>query len=399
MHEGDDVFETLHGSEVDQTEFESVVGSYFGHGYYATPQEIYHGKTQKGCALRVLYDADGKLIGARTGPDADASHIDELRAKIEEELLKAGNAKVRRLVFFTSVPTTGYFRYRDLFQIVPVPPEAPRPKFIFGHHPFFLEFKVVSSSNLSITNFRVQRISREVELLLSSLLDYRIWTIGQETRHHWSLEISETDGVLPCKFLQEGYYWDGAVLELDDFSSPDGAEPLDSIDPSEYFSSRGITIDRKLDVSADFTSQLDKFYALSREDQDIFLRASYWFQHAHTVFTYSKSGSFVALVCAIEALMPSPQHITQCPHCKQMLGPGPTKQFVDFVEALIPGGTIPETERRRFYRMRSGLSHGGKLLAADHGAWGFTPKQLVEGHDARTMWQIVHVVVHNWLAT
>ena len=40
-------------------------------------------------------------------------------------------------------------------------------------------------------------------------------------------------------------------------------------------------------------------------------------------------------------------------------------------------------DRKRFYWTRSALAHGGKLLAADHNVWGFTPKQLGEDMDAR----------------
>jgi hypothetical protein len=43
--------------------------------------------------------------------------------------------------------------------------------------------------------------------------------------------------------------------------------------------------------------------------------------------------------------------------------------------------------------VRSALSHGGKLLSADHGGWGFTPKQLGEGSDSRAVWQIVQLVL------
>jgi hypothetical protein len=347
--------------------------------------------------VRTLYDEDGKLINVLGGPDLATGEIDELRRKIETELLTQGATKVRRSVLFSSAPTTGYFRYRDVFQIVPVPPEAPRPKFILGDHPLFLEVKVHISSNFMITNLRYQRAARELELLLSSLLDLRVWSIGTEMRHHWSMDISEDTIVLPSKFLQEGYSWSGAVPELDDFRSTEHLSPIEQLDPHEYYSSRGISVDRKLDMSSDINEQLDKFFSLPIGQREKFLRAGYWFQHAHTVFHYSKSASFVALVSAIEALIPKPKGGTRCPHCKQMLGVGLRKQFVDFVESLVPGGAVPEAERKRFYRVRSALSHGGKLLAADHGVWGFTPKQLGEGSDTRAVWQIVQLVLHNWL--
>jgi hypothetical protein len=155
---------------------------------------------------------------------------------------------------------------------------------------------------------------------------------------------------------------------------------------------------RKLDLPSDIQQQIDRFYSLSVKDREKFLRASYWFQHADPVFTRSKSASFVAVVSAIEALMPPPQRAKQCQHCNQKLGAGLTEQFDNFVESLIPGGAVPKAERKRFYNMRSALSHGGKLLAGDHEGWGFTPKQLAQGNDARVMGQIVQLVLHNWLA-
>lgn len=198
--------------------------------------------------------------------------------------------------------------------------------------------------------------------------------------------------------MQEGYAWEGAILELDQFSSTAELSPLGVVDANEYYSRRGITLDQKLDVPSDIEQQLDRFFSLPASEREKFLRASYWFQHAHGVFSRSKSASFIALVSAIEALMPPPpKGGTQCPQCKQMLGTGPTKQFVDFVDALVPGGAVPESERKRFYQLRSALSHGGKLLVGDHGVWGFSPKQLGEGQDTRVVWQIVQLVLHNWL--
>jgi hypothetical protein len=75
----------------------------------------------------------------------------------------------------------------------------------------------------------------------------------------------------------------------------------------------------------------------------------------------------------------------------------PAQLFADFVEAHLPGTLIPEAERKRFYRLRSALSHGGKLLLGDHSEWGFTPKRIGEDSDVRALWQIVHTVLHNWL--
>ena len=249
-----------------------------------------------------------------------------------------------------------------------------------------------------VSQFRQERVGRQLELVLSSLLKFGLRSIGPETRFQWSVNRSDDGTVHPSKFLQEGYQWDGVVLELDEFSACGGYPALAKLDVNQYYSRLEISPGQPLDVPSNIEHQLDLFFALPFGEKEKFLRASYWFQHAHRAFIRSRSASFIALVSAIEALMPPPKAGKQCPECKQILGTGPTKQFADFVDELLPGGAIPESERKRFYRLRSSLSHGGKLLLDDHGSfWGFTPQQLGEGHDTRILWRIVQTVLHNWL--
>src|SRR6266404_6332601 len=279
-----------------------------------------------------------------------------------------------------------------------MPPEAPRPDQIIGDYPFLLEYSVLASPDMMVTVLRQQRVVRELELILSSLLDFRVWSLGPNYRKHWCFDVSDGQVRFPSKFLQEGYGWDGPQPSGDDFTDTNGFISVALIEINQYYSMRGISIDRSLDLPADLPQQLDRFFALTTTDREKFLRASYWFQHAGTVFSYSKSASFIALVSAVEALMPEPSAGEPCPQCKQRIGAGPTRRFVEFVESTVPNSGISNQERRRFYRVRSALAHGGKLLAVDHNNWGFTPKQLGEDYDARTMWRIVQIVLHNWLA-
>ena len=53
-------------------------------------------------------------------------------------------------LLFANVPVTGAFNYRNQFQILPSPPEAPRPPFVLGLHPMTLEVKYGGSIDLSI---------------------------------------------------------------------------------------------------------------------------------------------------------------------------------------------------------------------------------------------------------
>jgi len=65
---------------------------------------------------------------------------------------------------------------------------------------------------------------------------------------------------------------------------------------------------------------------------------------------------------------------------------------------MLPGSEISEKERKRFYQLRSALTHGGRLMIQDEAAWGFTPKRQSEWYDAARMRLIVQIVLHNWLA-
>jgi hypothetical protein len=397
MAVGDDVYATLRCSEVDQGELEEPLSFFYGSGHHLSANEITHNRKGAGVALRALYNNDGRLQKVFVGPDALPDDVEQLRSKIEAELLSDAKPRVRRQVLFAAARTTGHFKYKDQFQILPPPPAAPRPDQFIGQHPFILEYAVRTSQNFVITNLRQAKIARELELILSTLLIFRVSGLGSELRKHWVVDYKGDQAIHRSHFLQEGYVWDGAIAECEDFSATGDTPPMPTVEINEYYGFLGLDFDRTLDLPDNFTRQLDQFHGLNAVEREKFLRASYWFQHASTVFTYSKSASFVALVSAIEVIMPEQEAGQKCPECNSNIGPGLTQRFVEFVESLIPGSEISEKDRRRFYRTRSALSHGGKLLAADHGSWGFTPKKLGEDIDARTMWRIVQVVLHNWL--
>jgi hypothetical protein len=385
----------LGGDRAEQSEFADVLGVYFGGAAQKSNKEIEYLTSEGGTALTLIYNGEGLLIGAKAGPALKDTDVRDLRRRVEEELLTPGPVKVRRRVLFAPVPTRGWYRYKDQFQIMPVPEDAPKPRrSVWGDHPFFLEFKYSHSSGIFISSQRWARIGRELELFCSAILSWRVRSIGQ-TQYHWCIELSEDKKLLPSKFRQEGYLWPGGVLELDSFSNTENLSPLAALDPNSYYTLRSISVDQALDVPSDLTVLLDAFSNLSSADRNRFLRASYWVQHAREVS--SKSAEFVSLVSAIEALSSEPQSRERCKECGQLVGPGPTKLFADFVEAHLPGAAIPESERKRFYSLRSALSHGGKLLLSDHSLWGFNPKRLGEDSDTRSMWQIVQMVLHNWL--
>ena len=49
--------------------------------------------------------------------------------------------KIIRTSLLSHTPLTGWYRYADLFQLIPAPPEAPRPQSSMGDHPLILELR------------------------------------------------------------------------------------------------------------------------------------------------------------------------------------------------------------------------------------------------------------------
>ena len=82
--------------------------------------------------------------------------------------------------------------------------------------------------------------------------------------------------------MQEGYVWDGAIAECEDFSATGETPPMPKVEINEYYGFLGLAFDRTLDLPGNFTRQLDQFHRLNAVEREKFLRASYWFQHAST---------------------------------------------------------------------------------------------------------------------
>ena len=108
---------------------------------------------------------------------------------------------------------------------------------------------------------------------------------------------------------------------------------------------------------------LDAFYALPPADAERFLRWCFWVNHADQVSHLARSSAHIAVVQAIEALMPPADDSGTCECCGHRLGPGPTARFADFLGSLVPA-TDSDDDRphEELYALRSALSHGGKLL-------------------------------------
>jgi len=57
--------------------------------------------------------------------------VSELRDLIRREILTPGPPKIASWTLFAALPVSGCFRWNDDFQTLPVPQDAPQPKFLW----------------------------------------------------------------------------------------------------------------------------------------------------------------------------------------------------------------------------------------------------------------------------
>jgi hypothetical protein len=296
-----------------------------------------------------------------------------------------GALQVGCSILLSRWPLKGWFRYRDRFQILPVPPQAPKNEGTFENNPFSVEVKFDRSSDPTVIGRRHSRAVREIELLLSAfaVVTFRQIKVGS----HWVRDDHDPGGAVVL--AQESYHWPGRQGLLDDFSDVSDVPSLTLIPSNQYYTQSPTA---SFDLPSAMSAALDAFYRLDASPRERFLRAAYWVNHAGSVS--SDSASFVALVQAIEAVMP-PQSSEECPTCGKPNGDGPTAAFQKFVDQFSRG--LSEKERKDFYGARSSLTHGRHLHHWDADGFSLSPTASVEQANHRQLFRVVRIVLLNWL--
>ena len=387
----------FHAEELGAGELEDVLGRHFGGSAQLSATEVVYPNAGGNFSLRITYDGP-RIVAIHAGPQLTENDVAAIAQKIETDVLTSGEC-VAQAIFFAPKPVTGFFRYKDRFQIVPAPDNAPRPPFVMAAHPLVIQFRFRHSPDGLVRHVRRMRGARELALLLSGLLTWNIDEVGPMARHHWVVTSTEDPQNPEIQYRQEMYFVPGLDAELPDFSDPASLTPMTLIPTDKYYNTRGISATDVLDIPDCFETLCDEYFALSREDRAQFLRSCFWFQYAHRVHNYSRSAYLTSMVSAVEALMPSVSgKVPVCATCGRATGKGSTARFVEFVEHHAPG--VPQDARKKLYYVRSALLHGGKLLPSDEMAWlsGLTGATLAEYDDLQTAWAVVRAVLVNWLA-
>jgi hypothetical protein len=394
--DADALWTAFYADEVADSELVTLLSHHFQAGRMDPGSDVVElARGQDGEPVLMLHYVNGSLARIEPGPGLAADDVEQIRARIEDTALPSGNLQVGRQVFFSRPEVTGWWRYRDMFQLVPAPADAPRPGFVMAMHPFVVEIAYPATDDHLIRLVRERQRFWELGLLLELLLHGSTHVLGDRKPHHWVLDGSD-EGIV-TKYLNEGYGLDGFTFITDSFSDMSEIHSMQEIPDDEYYAARGISVDQKMAVPELMEAALDRYFDLAEPERERFLRACYWLQHASQVWDISHTSHYVALINAVEALLPSTES-DPCPVCGKDQSKGPTAKFADFLDAYAPAKEF-DPPRRELYRVRSKITHGHALLLSDTPRhWGvLEPAEFAEYERSGNTKKVVQVALLNWL--
>jgi hypothetical protein len=378
------LFSALQIGRVPDEEVVEVLGSVLPLRRWESGNRVSYLHPEQGHVLNLVYTRRGRVAACEPGPGLTDDLVEEIANLGQAALGSDTGHEVRRQVLFSMPEAKGYWRHGDEWQILPAPPEAPRPTFLMGEFPFVLEYRIRSSSNTAIAFTRSRRRAWELHLVLSLLLRGRITRESDAKPHHWVLPEDPSAEAARAAYLNEGYTIEGGfVPRAENFSHATAFPRLTVVPDEEYYARRGFDPEHALDVPASLDDIFNRFEQSDPQTRDRLLRAAYWLDAAYRVWDMSKALSYVAAIFAVEALVPS-HEAEPCPCCGLDRSPGPTARFRDFVEKYA--ASTEEAPRQGLYELRSKLVHGHRLHALDlPRAWGaLTPRdeEFRDLHDA-----------------
>lgn len=396
----------FHLGEVDPWELMNVLLHHFSHATSPSPFITKYQAKDSPHYLEVTSNENGRIEKIQLSDGFPKEQLEQLEQKVKDTLLTKEQATGAD-VLFCRERVTGHFRYKDFFQIIPVPESAPMPNVGFRDFPFLIQFKYTKSSNMTIDYSRRRQKAVIYTRLLNLLFNPRVRLMRNSGQAYWTLDMDTATNKMSSSYRQEGYTFEGLSLVPDGFAGTPEIDVMEKVPFQKNYTSIGVTSD-PLKIPDNIEQSLDRIFSLSPQDYDRFFRACTWYEKGQEIWDDSASSSFVALVSAIETLIGEK---TVCNTCKQDILEGllfcdectqpryqVTKHFKEFLIQYVSDLDTMPKEAAILYSTRSSLAHGAKLFQQDLKPWSFmNPVQQNEGHIQGNLFHITGIAIYNWL--
>lgn len=384
----------VHLPVVEESELLCVLHSFFKYATYPLPgQARRFGDEKAGHYIDVHFKADGTI--ASLEGELDRTQAEALSNQVSSILIRNQTLGIGQSLCFTAHDAVeGVYRYKDIFQVLPIPEDAPHAPMLVADHPFVLQFRYSSCSDGTINGHRRMEKAIKLTRTLNTLCSNAVFPPPRYVQHFW--------GILPEKeftsrVIQEGYGYPGFSPELKDFSNKNHLTPIQIVPAATYYDFDFFSGGYAVTLPDSIEEYLDKVFSLKGHDADKFEIASAWFSQVRPLWRHSSSSALIAVVSAIEALLDKTSE--PCKECGQPKFEI-TKKFRAFLKEFVPGieERFPQ-ELRAIYRMRSDVAHGSSLLVADLEYWNYfgTPLQQWQDEFQRNTFYITATALRNWV--
>ncbi len=401
--------EYLHLNEVDSGELMNVLLHHFHNSQNISSGVYRYQEKDQPHYLEAHANVEsGKIQKFVLSKDFPEDELKKLEKTVKDNILKK-SPSIAQDIIFCHEKVSGFFRYKDKFQILPVPEGSAMPVLGLKDYPFLIEFSYNASSDTMIDWSRRRKEATVYTRILNLLVNQHLRLSRNDGRTHWVMDIDETTNKASYSFKQEGYAPEGMKGKMEEFSDTSKLTEMNKVAFQDYYTKTlGITSD-PLCIPDNLEESLDVVFNLSERDWDRFFMSCSWYSQSSEVWRESSSSAFISLVTALECLVGErekceccnqelPDKLEFCECCKQPRYQV-TKGFKEFLERFVPFIDSFPREKKALYGIRSKLAHGVDLLQQDLQPWSFTMNVKKDEQDMlhRNLHFISGVAVYNWL--
>ncbi|MCH8836573.1 MAG: hypothetical protein IIA60_02100 [Candidatus Marinimicrobia bacterium] len=350
----------------------------------------------------------------------------------------------------SNYPLRGYYRYNDLFQILPA---ATKNQSFQQDHPLILEIsyfsdvwphrnqllwhrdlwerkrfeyirnhsikKKMDSSDDWIKAYqqqtalkRLPALRAEVSGLLTLFANHRFFTYTHE--QHWFIPTRATDTDVPARSIWGQIEYIFGPLESGSGLSKPTCAAVTKVPVQKYYASiRDVMYageDNTVQLPENIDQLFDHYFKLHPDRKTGFHTACHLYNRALELHTTSASLSLVAAVMAIEALVNcsrddspaikvceechTPESIEKCPVCG-LPRYRATSRFKQFLTDF--GSEKLKKFANELYKTRSKLAHGGLLRDDLHDSGFYAGSKDEEAMFLRNSLSLIRIAMLNWL--
>lgn len=327
-----------------------------------------------------------------------------------------------RKIILSDLPVDGFYRFGNLFQLLP--PDKTAPTIQFGsksHHPLIIEycFDTPEVKYLPTEENRALQkalpdwitIGEASNEKLTELL--RILNIVTNNRYFiydydqaWFIPLGKNEKVSDppsCVWGQNFYDYPEFNREITGFSKP-YCLPMNIESSQTYYNRFGPGVGNKVDLPESIDDTLIQYFQLDNNARDAFISSAILFSNGLEICTKMQSLSFAAFISSIETLANYDNRNTKVEKC-EVCGQdkhSATKKFKSFLQKYGSPDPSFKKDAEKLYKIRSEILHSGSLFLGDINLipWGLKDHaKMNKDKYRRNVIQITRICLVNWLIT